>query len=161
EGRLRVDERGVLAFKEAEFHLRPPVLAYAMEDSQLARHYAIRVNYFDTSRCFGPAGLERLAQTFVGAGKLEGFDEATLADMLATFPRGPERAYAYAIQDAVLTLLVGEGMAATHRKMYRDLGFQEAQVPELRSTLGSRVADLIVRSVARAAEGSAALSGEG
>jgi hypothetical protein len=39
-------------------------------------------------------------------GKLAGFSEREKADMLTTFTSEPHRAYAYAITDAVLTLLV-------------------------------------------------------
>ena len=112
------------------------------------------------SLAFGhKAKLDDLAKAFVGVGKPEDFGEAEKADMLETFRRDPARAYAYAITDAVLTLLVKEQMEATHTRMYRELGFDPGDIPPLPSTQGSRVAELIVRSVARAAGGSAVLSG--
>jgi hypothetical protein len=157
-GRLVVQDRRLMAFRECgRPGSAPPVLGYA-GTRQGESLYAIRVRYFDTCCAFGQgARLDDLARTFAGVGKLEGFGQAEKSDMLETFRRQPGRAYAYAVTDSVLTLLVKEGMESTHRAMYRDLGFTDA--PPLRSTQGSRVAELIVRAVARAAAGSTTLSG--
>src|SRR5262249_53297578 len=148
-GRLVIEGRKLLAFKEVGLRRRDPVLGYAWDPDGL---YAIRVNYFDTNLAFGHAKLDELAKSFVRVGKAD-VDEQEKADMLATFHADPRRAYAYAIQDAVLTLLVHERMAATHRDMYRQLGFED-DIPPLRPTLGRRVADLVVHSIAPAAQGS-------
>jgi hypothetical protein len=159
-GRLVIDGGKLLSFKEAGQRWRVPVLGYALEGTEDGRLYTIRVNYFDTNLAFGFAKLDELARTFVGVGKLEGFDEAAKADMLATFRRDPHRAYAYAVQDVILTLLVQERMAVTHREMYRNLGFKD-DIPAIRPTLGSRVAEMIVWSVARDAGGSVELPRKG
>jgi hypothetical protein len=157
-GRLVVQDRRLMAFRECGgADAGCPVLGYA-GTRQGEGLFGIRVRYFDTCCAFGQgARLDDLAKTFVGVGKLEGFGQAQKADMLDTFRRDTNRAYAYAVTDSVLTLLVKEGMEATHRSMYRDLGFTDA--PPLRSTQGSRVAELILRDVARTAAGAAALSG--
>jgi hypothetical protein len=162
-GNLLIQAHRLLAFKEARgYRAADPILGYAWKSCGLDERgflYAIRVNYFDTWLAFGNRpSLEDLAATFVGVKKLEGFGQAAKEDMLATFRREPARAYAYAINDSVLTLLVKEGMADTHAKMYRTLGFAGEDIPPLRSTQGSRVAELIVRSVAQPAAGSAVLS---
>jgi hypothetical protein len=160
-GRLLIQDRKVMAFREARgAGMCDPVLEYVCEGSDYDTSlYAIEVRYFDTCLAFGHgASLDDLAKTFVGVGKLKDFGEAEKADMLNTFRREPDRAYAYAITDSVLTLLVKEAMEATHRQIYGGLGFRGEAIPELRSTQGSRVADMIVRCVARAAEGADVLS---
>jgi hypothetical protein len=156
-GKLVIQDHRLLSFREARGpYSGDPVLGYAGQREAL---YAIKVNYFDTCLAFGHgASLDNHAKTFVGVGKLEGFGEAEKADMLETFRREPDRAYAYAVSDSVLTLLVKEQMEARHRKMYEALGFHEEDIPPLPSTQGSRVAEMIVRSVARAARGSVVLS---
>jgi hypothetical protein len=161
-GRLAIQDRRLLCFREAGgYRSGDPVLGYAVEEREDGRLYAIRVRYFDTCLAFGNrASLDDLARTFVGVGKPEGFGQAEKADMLRTFRREPGRAYAYAVQDAVLTLLVKEQMEATHRQMYEALGFSGADIPALPSTQGSRVAEMIVRCVAGDAEGSVVLSGK-
>src|SRR5262249_15603373 len=104
--------------------------------------------------------LDDLARTFVGVGKLKDFGDAEKSDMLETFCRQPVRAYAYAITDSVLTLLVKEEMTRTHEEICNQLGIKD-DIPALRSTQGSRVAEMIVRSIAKAAEGAEALSHRG
>jgi hypothetical protein len=165
-GRLIVQDHKLLSLKEARgLRCTDPVLEYVYEcedpEDAYARvgRYAIKVNHFDTRQAFGgKATLDDLAGTFVGVRKLEGVGEDEKADMLQTFCREPAKAYAYAITDSVLTLLVKERMADTHAKMYEELGFGKEDVPPLRSTQGGRVADIIVRSIARAAQWSRVLS---
>jgi hypothetical protein len=160
-GKLAVRDRRLMAFTEAGSR-GDPVLGYAWESGggEMGSLYAIKVRYFDTCLAFGNrATLDDLAKAFVGVRKVEGLDEGKKADMLETFRCEPERAYAYAVTDAVLTLLVHEGMEATHRRMYGELGFEGEDIPPLPSTQGRRVAEMVVRSVARDAQGSAVLSG--
>jgi hypothetical protein len=177
-GRLETAAGKVLGFREAG-GFRDPVIGHGWESggdeyrvvwdgSDYRTVYRpgttckIRARYFDTSRAFGNGGrLEDLARSFLGVGKLEGFGEAEKEDMRATFRNDPVRAYAYAALDAVLTLLVHERMGETHRAMYRAVEFREEDVPPLRPTLGSRVADMAVRCFARPAEGSVRLSRRG
>jgi hypothetical protein len=158
-GNLTIQDRRLLSFKDTSGHYRAdPVLdrAYYREGS-----YPLRINYFDTCLTFGNrASLDDLARTFVGVGKLKGFSDAAKGDMLETFRRQPARAYAYAITDALLTLLVKESMTRTHEEICNELGLK-GDIPALRSTQGSRVAEIIVRSVAGAAEESEALSHRG
>jgi hypothetical protein len=52
-------------------------------------------------------------------------------------------------------------MTKAHREMCLRLGFDEADIPPLRPTVGSRLAEIILRSVARAAGGSVELSCKG
>jgi hypothetical protein len=158
-GRLAIRGHKTPAFKEVgPYRCTDPVLEYAWQSGD--EKYGIKVNYFDVHRTFGgKASLDDLARTFVGIGKLEGFGESDKADMLKTFQREPARAYAYAILDSVLTLLVKEKMAATDEAMYRKLGFTE--FPKLRATQGSRVAEMIVQSIAKAARGSVLLTHKG
>jgi hypothetical protein len=157
-GKLVIRGHRLLSFSEVRgYPCSNPVLEYAFSNESV---YAIKVAYFDTCLAFGYASLDDLARTFVGFGKLEGFGESAKADMLEVYRREPERAYAYAITDSILTLLVQEWMATTHKEMYQALGLQ-VDIPALRSTQGSRLAEMIVRSIARAAEGSVVLSRKG
>jgi hypothetical protein len=166
-GGLYIENRKLLAYKEGNgYRSDAPVLEYAftgaageVEDIEI---YGVRVHTFDTSIAFGQkAKLDDLAQTFVGVKKLKGFGAKDKADMLATFNREPERAYAYALCDPILTLLVYEGIAATHETVYRKLG-HEGKIPPLHPTLGRRVSELLAqRVVARSAAGSVLLSHTG
>src|SRR5262249_49559487 len=82
--------------------------------------------------------------------------------MRITFQRKTRAAYGYAILDAILTLLVEEKMRAGDRKMYQKLGFEEDQIPPLRATLGTRVAEMITLSIAKdCGAGSALMSQKG
>jgi hypothetical protein len=159
--KLFIQAHGSLAFKERRggYHqFADPDLQYAQEGG--VRHSA-RVRYFDTSRAFGKRSLDDLARSFLGVGKLEELGQADKQDMLNSFQRDPERAYAYALLDAVLALLLEEQMREEDARMYKMLGFEEAEVPPLKPTLGSRVTETIVRSIARAAAGSIELSQKG
>jgi hypothetical protein len=149
----------LLSFKEARGRrCDNPVLDGAVTGGDSL--CAIRVSYFDTRLTFGSGSLDDLAKTFVGAPKFGGFGESEKADMLQTFRRAPLRAYAYAITDAILTLLIHEGMTAVNREMYEALGFQ-GDAPALCPTMGRRVSEMVVKCIARDAEGSVLLSRKG
>jgi hypothetical protein len=153
--KLEIVGHKLLSFKEGRS--TSPILEYAGVGQCL---YAIRVGYFDTNRPFGTAKLGDLAKMFVGVPKLDVSDEDK-ADMSATFAREPVRTWAYAIIDVILTLLVYEGMDASNTEAYRALGFEKGDIPKLRSSLGSRDSEMIVRCLARDAAGSAELARKG
>ena len=118
----------------------------------------ILVRTLDTTLPFGTGTLDDHAKTFVGAEKAKGIGKEKMGQMLEVFRRTPRRAYYYAILDVILTLLVAERMAEEDHKMYETLGFDAQDIPALRPTLGSRVAEMITRAVARHASGSVKLS---
>ncbi len=112
-GGVRVQDRRLLASREiGTGRTGDPVLDSA---GQTVGLYAVRVRYFDTGLAFGTGKkLDDLARMFAGVGKLEGVGEADKADMLAAFRRHPARTFADAALDAVLTLLVHEGVGRVH-----------------------------------------------
>src|SRR6266404_8821224 len=73
-----------------------PVLEYACENGWF---YALRVRTFDTALPFGRASLDALAQTFLGACKVDSIGREDKARMLETFRRMPSAAYLYAAWD--------------------------------------------------------------
>lgn len=159
DGSLTVRDGRTLGYANGRGNpYQPPVLEYADDGAGLV---PVRVKTLDTCTPFGPGGLGRLAEGFLGAGKAADFTDADKADMAATFRRSPAQAYAYAATDAALTLRLAEAMRATDRAMYEQLGFAPGEVPAMQPTLGRRVSELIVRDLARAARGSVALSRAG
>ena len=159
--RLAIKAEKLLGFREKSrsfqrFH--DPVLEYVRDGGTL---HAVCVRHFDTCLPFGRGSLDDLAQTFLGLRKSEGITRAEKACMRRTFQRKPDLAYAYAVHDSLLTLQVEERMRAEDRHMYVQLGVPEADIPPLRPTLGSRVAETIVKAMARQAAGSVELSQRG
>lgn len=134
-----------------------PIVQY-VEDRDGAL-YALRLEWRDTMLPFGPASLDRLCRTFLGLGKLDGLDQRDKEDMLRTFRKKTEQAHAYAIVDAVHTLLVHEAMTEQDRRIYTSFGVPREDVPPMRLTLGSRVAQFLSEMTSRtAAAGSVGLS---
>jgi hypothetical protein len=117
-----------------------PILEYIWDGSALS---AVRVRTRDTCLAFGPAALSHLAETFIGLRKSDDLGEVDKADMLQTFLSRSEDCYAYAIADALMTLLVHERMTDMGRKIYRAFGIPEAEIPSLPATAGARVADFL------------------
>ena len=74
--------------------------------------------------------------------------------MRQAFRSKTSEAYGYAVVDVVNTLLVFEQMQHRDRHIYESFGFGDGEVPDLRSTLGSRVSDFLFRTVCSAAIGS-------
>jgi hypothetical protein len=144
---LFVQANKLLSFREKGKHrYEDPVLEYARESDNLV---PVRVQTFDTSLPFGKGSLDDHAQTFLHMQKLETITKADKAQMLATFQTRTADAYLYAALDAILTLLVQERMGEEDHKMYLGLDFTEEEVPKLRPTQGSRVAEMIMKSIAR------------
>ncbi len=152
---LYVEAYKLMRFRERN---RPqaPLLEYLRQEGVL---YPVRVNYFDTSLPFGKGPLDRFAEMFLGVQK---WDTITLEDkrnMLTTFQKKTADAYQYALRDPLLTLLVEEKMREQDRQLYITLGFDPKDVPQMRSTLGSRVAQMLCRTIIKdCAQGSVLLS---
>ena len=159
-GGLIIQSRKLLSFKEVHKSGRflDPVLEYARDAGGLRQ---VRVRNFDTALAFGPDSLQRHAETFLGLGKSPNVSLADKQDMLATFRRKPRKSYTYAILDSLLTLRVAERMREEDRGMYEKLGFAPKEIPPLRPTQGSQVAEMITKSIAKAAAGSVLLSQSG
>ena len=136
----------------------PPVVEFAAgPDGSL---HAIRLEFRDTTLPFGGGSLEALSRTFLGLGKGQAIVPADKAGMLAAFHTKPAEAYGYAARDAVLTLRVHERMQEEDRAIYAAFGWEDAQAPPMKATLGGRAAQFLVEATRRSAAGSDAL-GEG
>lgn len=160
-GMLVIQSRKMLAFKEVFktcHRFLDPVLEYARHGGLL---YPIRVRNFDTSLTYGKGKLDDHARTFLGLKKSSNISLAEKRDMLATFLGKPHQSYAYAILDSILTLGIERRMREEDARMYEKLGFENKDIPPLRPTLGSRVAEMITKSIAQAATGSVTLSQKG
>jgi hypothetical protein len=158
-GTLVIQARKLLAFKEVSKtgdRFLDPVLEYARHGGLL---YPVRLRNFDTALTYGKGKLDDHARTFLGFKKSSDISLAEKRDMLSTFQEKPDQSYAYAIHDSLLTLRIEERMREEDARMYNKLGFED--VPPLRPTLGSRVAEMITRSIAGAATGSVVLSQKG
>lgn len=132
-----------------------PVVEYARVGGNL---HPVRLNTLDTNLPFGSHSLDELAKAFLGVRKAEPIPPLDKARMLEEFLNRPEAAYRYAVFDALLTLLLAEQMRKMDREMYQELGFAESLIPSMKNTLGSRVAEMIVRTAARHAAGSVQLA---
>lgn len=160
-GRLVIQSRKLLCFKEVHktcHRFLDPVLEYARHGSLL---YPIQVRNFDTSLPFGQGTLDDHAKTFLGLQKSHHISLADKQDMLATFHCKTRQSYDYAMLDSLLTLRIEERMREEDGRMYEKLGFAAGEIPPLRPTQGSRVAEMITKSIAKKATGSIALSQKG
>jgi hypothetical protein len=156
--RLIIEGHKTLRFKVVGNRYASPVLDYARTDGLL---HPIRVRTLDTMLPFGSGTLQEHSQTFLRVGKAESFATEDMARMEEVFQRTSELAYAYAVRDCLLTLLLAERMQQEDRKLYRSLGFEAKEIPPLQPTQGSRVAEMMVRAIARQAAGSVKLSKRG
>jgi hypothetical protein len=137
---------------------RAPVVEYARTGN--GSLYAVQVLTRDTNLPFGPMTLQTAGNTFLGIGKAETLTPKDKQDMRAAFQKKTRDAYGYAIVDAVNVLLVAEEMEKEHRKIYGAFACPEEDVPAMRPTLGSRVAQFLGTMTAlTAAAGSAELAG--
>lgn len=157
-GPVVVQGHKLLAFREARRRYGTPVLEHLYSDDGL---HPVRVRTFDTCLPFGKGSLDEHAFTFLGVRKDGRISAAEKAHMRDVFHKRPKAAYAYAVWDALLPLLLAERMREEDRRVYVQLGFPEDAIPAMRPTLGSRVSDLLVRAVARHAAGSATLAPKG
>jgi hypothetical protein len=161
-GRIIIHSHKLLGFKEvsrgANRH-HDPILDYVREGDAL---HPVKIRTFDTILPFGKTSLDTHARTFLSVQKSDALSAQEKRHMIQTFRRSPAKCYGYAILDVILTLLIEERMQVEDRQMYSALGFDEDKIPPLRPTLGSRVAETIIKAVAKdAAAGSEALSNEG
>jgi hypothetical protein len=121
--------------------------------------FAVRLRTRDTNLPFGSGSLDRQSQTFLGLRKSTALSDDEKEDMLRTFRTRPHDAFAYAITDAVNTLLVWEAMRKKHQRVYRSFGFPKESIPEMAATAGSRVAKfLTTMALSTAAAGSIELA---
>jgi hypothetical protein len=135
-----------------------PLLQYiGAEDGAL---FALRLTTFDTCVAFGNANLDRLSQTFLGMPKSDALTAEDKGNMLRTFHDKTEQCYGYAIVDAVNTLLIREQMESQHHRVYQVMGLSMVAIPPCRPTLGSRVAELLVKATCHAVADSKELSSE-
>lgn len=125
-----------------------PVVEYVGAAGRLVE---VRLGKLDTNRVCGPARLDDLAGSYLGISKDETVTGAEKRAMGRVF-RDPSRAadaYRYAAQDAVLTLLVAERMAAQHAELYAGFDIPSEAVPPMHGTPGLRVANLVLQHVRR------------
>ena len=131
---------------------RPPVVEYAsLRDGRVV---AVRLTTCDTAHPFGSSSLDDHARTFVGVGKSDLLGVADKANMLASFRARPLETYLYAARDAILTLLVHEGMVRCDREVYRRFDVVEDTIPKMRRTLGGRACQFLTTMSRRHAVGS-------
>jgi hypothetical protein len=156
--RLIIEGHKTLRFKVVGNRYASPVLDYARSDGVL---HSIHVRTLDTMLPFGGGTLQEHAQTFLQVGKAESFAKEDMARMEEAFQRWPEKAYPYAVRDCLLTLLLAERMQQADRQLYLSLGFEAKEIPPMQHTQGSRVAEMMVRAIARQAAGSVMLSKHG
>lgn len=122
------------------------------------RLFAIRVRMQDISLVFGSGSLDDHSRTFLGMSKSEALTTKDKENMRRTFRKRTCDAYTYAIVDVATTLLVYEQMKEKDREIYQSFGFPEGSIPPLRSTLGSRVNDFLIRATRSVAAGSTTLT---
>lgn len=82
-----------------------PVVEYVRHKDVLI---PVRMRTFDTNVAFGSGTLDRQARSFLGTSKSNKFGDAQKAHMKQVFQTMPRKAYRYAINDAILTLLLSE-----------------------------------------------------
>src|SRR5262249_32132204 len=136
-----------------------PVVEYARTaDGDL---YEIRLRTRDTNLPFGPMTLEAASKTFLGTGKVETLTPEDKQDMRRTFQEKTADAYGYAIVDVVNVLLVSERMRNENRRIFEAFDCPVEDIPPMRPTLGSRVAQFLLKMTQRTvAAGSQELSSE-
>jgi hypothetical protein len=176
EARLIVQANKLLSFREVGkgYHrFSDPVLEHACEVGQDFRRrgdsfrsnltaWPLKVRTFDTALPFGKGSLDTHAKSFLGISKLESISKEDKERMRETFHKKTNEAYLYAMLDPILTLLVHERMREEDHKMYVTLGFEESEIPPLRPTMGSRVAETMTKMIAKTcAAGSVKLSQKG
>ena len=136
-------------------HFRPPVAdAWATSKGTID----IRLATFDTNLPYGSCSLDELSKALLGISKTSLISECEKPRMRRTFRDKPEFAYAYAILDAILPLLVREQMEKQDKQIYASRGYAMKDIPNLRPTLGSRAATLIKADTCRLAAGSTELA---
>jgi hypothetical protein len=126
-----------------------PVVEYARTaDGDL---YEIRLLTRDTNLPFGPLTLEAASKTFLGVGKVEALTPEDKQDMLRTFQEKTADAYGYAIRDVVNVLLVAEQMKHENRRIYEAFDCPAEDIPSMRPTMGSRIAQWLLKMTQRSA----------
>ena len=138
-----------------------PVVEYVADEDEC---YELRLNTIDTNAVCGPAKLDDLARSYLGIAKDQSISDDDKPRMKTVFgdPRRTADAYRYAIQDAVITLLIVEKMEKQHQTLYADFGIPADSVPPMHGTPGLRVANLVVQHARYfAATGSARLGSTG
>lgn len=135
----------------------PPIVEYVTATNEMT--FGISLQTRDTSQVYGKGSLDDLSQTFLGRPKSGSLDASDKACMLETFRQKPIAAYSYAMIDAVHTLLVHERMTAEDRQIHTEFGVEESQIPAMRATLGSRVAQFTIHMTQRHAADSSTLQG--
>jgi hypothetical protein len=148
---IGIQARRLLTFVDSGSRRTDPILEFVRLPG--GRLFAIHVTMRDTMLPFGPASLDAHSRTFLKLGKSGALTEADKREMRRAFHEKTRDAYGYALVDPVNTLLIHEQMQERDREIYRSFGMPEEAIPPLRSTLGSRVADFLVRVTARDAAG--------
>ena len=136
----------------------PEVLVVEYVQDHRGELFAIELTMIDTNGPFGPGSLDELCQTFLGQGKIDEISPAEKRDMRILFRDQPARAYSYAIADAVMPLMLLAAMRANHRDICQKFDIEGDQIPEMKSTLGGRGAELIKIMAARGASSSQTLN---
>ena len=147
-------DQGILRVRgRSEFDLTPIVEFLRLNDGSL---YAIRLEMFDTNRAFGPMKLDAAARAFAGVTKVD--DVINKSAMREEFSRRPVATYRYAATDAIITLLVYEGMCMADRRLWEQFNLPYPASNQMKSTLGRRVVDFLSAAQQQYASGSAILA---
>ena len=147
---VRILDRKVLSFSDsAGQYGTAPVVEYLIDAED--RMFEVRLTTRDLVYPCGSASLETHSQTFLGLSKCQAISNGQKKNMRRTFRKHTDDAYGYAITDAVNTLLVYEQMNAEHRLTFAAFGCPVDEIPEMRPTLGSRVADFMTLLTRRSA----------
>ena len=158
-GQLYLPDRKLLTIATSGGSFLPPVVE-AIETPD-GHAYLIELEFADTMLPFGGGSLDRLCQTFLGAGKSEAISQSEKENMLSTFQRRTADAYGYAISDVINELLLYQQMKRHHREVFRAFGVPKQATPPMRPTLGRRTSDFIQAMVQQtAAAGSQRLASE-
>ncbi|OWK35736.1 hypothetical protein [Fimbriiglobus ruber] len=136
-----------------------PVVEY-VNDGNL---YELRLGTMDTNCVCGQTKLDDLGRSYVGVSKDGSVADADKARMKTLFcdPARTADVYRYAAQDAVITLLVAEGMAKQHACLYEHFKIPPGDIPPMQGTPGLRVANLVLHHARLTAAGSKSLGADG
>ena len=120
-----------------------PVVEYVIAGSDT---YELRFDTLDTNCVYGSTSLDKLAKTYAGVAKDDSIREADKGKMKEVFsnPDQTADAYCYAVQDAVIALLVAERMKQQHTDLYAKLGIPANPVPPMHGTPGLRMANVLL-----------------
>ncbi len=141
EGPVVLRAKPCLGFAADGAGSRRPVVEYA--EDRGGKLTAIEFQTFDTNGPFDEGSLDELCRTFLGRGKRRGPTRAQRRDMIGFLRAHPGRAYAYAIEDAVLTLQLVEAMRREHRRVFEAFGVEPAAIPPMGASLGRRGTDFL------------------